>query len=102
MTKIEPSEAILTGKWITQDGKMIEDTTCKRIHDLTTSYLHKITHDASGWETLYRDPADGRFWEKTYPQSHMHGGGPLQLQCLTIEEARKKYPQIGVLSRNPL
>jgi hypothetical protein len=41
-------------------------------------------------ETLYRAPDDGRYWEWTYPQSEMHGGGPPQLKYLTYQEASKK------------
>jgi hypothetical protein len=37
------------------------------------------------------DPDDGRYWERTYPQSEKHGGGPPQLKCLTFQEASKKY-----------
>jgi len=41
--------------------------------------------------TLYRDPDDGRYWERTYPQSELHGGGPPELRVLATEDARQKY-----------
>jgi Immunity protein 27 len=44
-----------------------------------------------GWETLYRDPDDGRYWERTFPQSGSDGGGPPQLRFLTDYEAKDKY-----------
>jgi hypothetical protein len=62
-----------------------------RIHELVRSHLSKLGCDASGWETLYVDPVDGRLWELTYPQSGLHGGGPPELRCLTRDEARRKY-----------
>jgi hypothetical protein len=47
--------------------------------DAALAKLERLGHDQSGWETLYRDPGTGSFWEITYPQSRMHGGGPRQL-----------------------
>ena len=91
MNKIAPTETILTGKWIIQNGKVVGDAECKRIDSLISSYLELIGRHPNGWEVLYRDPADKRIWELTYPQNEMHGGGPQQLRCLTIEEAKKKY-----------
>jgi hypothetical protein len=88
---IKPSETILTGQWVLQGRQVVGDDVCERIDALTKSYLVKIGHDASGWETLYRDPNDGRLWERTYPQSHLHGGGPPQLRHLTAHEAKQKY-----------
>lgn len=90
---IASNETRLTGKWITSGGRVVEDETCKRIADLVNRYLVKLGDDPSGWETLYRDPADGRLWELTYPQSEMHGGGPPELRCLSVEEATQKYGQ---------
>src|ERR1700723_3459159 len=51
----------------------------------------KIAESTSGWEALYRDPSDGRYWERTYPQSETHGGGPPQLSTITLDEAERKY-----------
>jgi Immunity protein 27 len=66
-------------------------TDSKRIFALTQSRLVKVKTDASGWDTLYRDPTDGRFWELIYPQSHLHGGGPPELRNLTPDDAKQKY-----------
>jgi hypothetical protein len=44
----------------------------------------------NGWNALYRDPNDCRYWELTYPEGELHGGGPPQLRCLTADEARQK------------
>ena len=43
------------------------------------------------WETLFRDPDDGRYWERVYPQGDLHGGGPPQLQVIDEAEAKRKY-----------
>ena len=66
----------------------------KRVRELNGLWRKKlieITTDTSGWDVLYRDPADGRYWELTYPQSHMHGGGPPRLTHLSFEQAKTKY-----------
>ena len=44
-----------------------------------------------GWEVLYPEPRDGRFWELIYPHSQMQGGGPPRLHLLSSKEARAKY-----------
>lgn len=61
--------------------------------ELTRAYLTKVAVSEAfgGWETLYQDPADLRFWELTYPHGEMHGGGPPTLKSLTVQEAKSKY-----------
>lgn len=64
-----------------------------RIEWLTTSRLKRVAfHPVEGaWSTLYWDPADGRYWEKTYPYSAYHGGGPALLRVISADEARITY-----------
>jgi hypothetical protein len=94
--KLDPDESLLTGSWIIQDGKVRGDTICERIDWLLSQYLKKITdsNQHAGWKALYRDPADGRYWERVYPQSELHGSGPAQLRCLTPEAAAQKYGRL--------
>jgi hypothetical protein len=88
---IKPSETVITGQWILQDGRPVADEDCTRIATLTKSHLVEVGRDPSGWNTLYRDPTDGRYWELVYPQGELHGGGPPELRYLTVEEASQKY-----------
>ncbi|MBI1683584.1 Imm27 family immunity protein [Caulobacter hibisci] len=44
-----------------------------------------------GWSVLYRDPKDRSLWERTYPHSEMHGGGPAQFEPVAEDEALRKY-----------
>ena len=88
---IKASETLLTGQWILQDGRVVADDVSERTLALANSYLVELGRDASGWSTLYRDPSDGRYWELTYPQGELQGGGPPQLRCLTADQARKEY-----------
>lgn len=89
--ELDPSETILTGQSILQGGHVVADDVSKRIYGLTNSYLVRLGQDASGWNVLYRDPNDGRYWELTYPQGGLHGGGPPLLRFLTADEARHRY-----------
>ncbi|NML60930.1 hypothetical protein HHL21_07500 [Massilia sp. RP-1-19] len=79
MKKIEPNETIITGHNIFPQGKIVGDEANQRILDLANGYLGKFGHDQSGWDTLYQDPSDGRFWELIYPESELQGGGPPSL-----------------------
>jgi hypothetical protein len=88
--KLLPTEACLTGKWALENGSLVADEVCARIEDLTRSYLRELARDASGWDTLYMDPNDGRFWERIYPEGHQ-GGGPPELRHLASGLAKEKY-----------
>jgi Immunity protein 27 len=95
--KLQPNETRLVGKWLAQkDGQLRADSTSERISWLTSHHLRKIgvSKQWGAWETLFQDPDDGRYWEQTYPQSEMQGGGPATLQVLTREEARAKYGNV--------
>jgi len=91
--KLQPSEKDLVGKWITQNGTVQADAACARIDWLLANHLKKVAASKKwgDWETLYQDPDDGRYWERTFPQSEMNGGGPPRLAVLSAEQARAKY-----------
>ncbi|HSN71721.1 MAG TPA: Imm27 family immunity protein [Steroidobacteraceae bacterium] len=67
------------------------DDPSQRIQWLIETALERITADQDGWTVLYRDPTDGRFWELSYPQSHLHGGGPPRLCLIDRDRACKTY-----------
>jgi hypothetical protein len=92
--KLKPKETILTGRWIFDGGANRGDFICERIKWLTTNELQRLANNPQwgDWEVLFIDPTDGRYWELTYPQGEMQGGGPPQLQVLSEADARKKYP----------
>ena len=50
----------------------------------------KLGNDQSGWDSQAH-PATGKFWQFTYPQSHLHGGGPRELSEISSSAARIKY-----------
>ena len=89
--KIRPDETEIRGSWIQSGKEFVADETCRRIERLVSTYLEKVGCDASGWDTLYRDPANGEYWELVYSQSELHGGGPPTLRKVSLDEARSKY-----------
>lgn len=92
MKKIDISETELTGS-IILDGKTVKkDDVFMRINWLRNNYLKEIAVDESGWEVLYQDPNDSRYWELTFPDSESHGGGAPKLSYVKLSETIKsKY-----------
>ncbi len=84
-------ESKLIGKWILDGKKVIEDETATRVRHLVKEQLTKIAEKEKFWVMLYRDPADGRYWEQIYLEGELHGGGPPSLIHLSKEEVKEKY-----------
>ncbi len=94
MNHLTPDEVELKGDWKVQpDGTVRGDETCQRINWLIATQLEKmkVSPKEGGWRILYRDPKDGRYWEKTFDQSEMHGGGPPSLHQVTDSYAIDHY-----------
>jgi hypothetical protein len=88
---IKADETQLLGSWTMVGGCMVEDEVSKRIKLLTREYLSPLASSSGGWDKLFRDPSDGRFWELRYPVSSTHGGGPPALSVIDEVAARSKY-----------
>jgi hypothetical protein len=88
---IKPNETCVVGHWLVADGQVVGDQGCFRIEELIADHLDHVAHSPDGWSSLYRDPLDGRLWERTYPQGQSHGGGPPSLVVVTQEQAFAKY-----------
>jgi hypothetical protein len=88
MKKLESFEIELIGEWVREGGQVRANEACDRIHWLVTEVLTQVGVDkgSGGWDKLFRDPADGRYWLLTYPHSEMHGGGPPALKQLSITD----------------
>jgi len=89
--RLRPEESDLAGAWLVEGDRVIADEVCQRIEILVEGRLQLIGSADGGWSRLYLDPADGRYWELTYPQSEMHGGGPPQLAHISADAAKIKY-----------
>ena len=82
MKKLTPRETEVTGDEA-------------RIRWLAAEVLAEVgvEKDSGGWETLYRDPADGRYWLKRFPQGERQGGGApvLKYILLTDQEIKERF-----------
>jgi hypothetical protein len=92
--KLLPHETDLVGKWRLVNNAIEIDSTCRRVERLVKDQLTKVGSDPSGWDTLFRDPSDGRYWDLTYPQSDSEGGGPPRLKWIAKDDAMQKYGSI--------
>jgi hypothetical protein len=91
--KIASGEIEIRGAWLANGNRISADEAARRIQWLISNVLERVPSPpvAGGWEVLYRDPGDGRFWEHRNPQGELHGGGPPLLKFIPDGEARKKY-----------
>ncbi|WP_052417196.1 Imm27 family immunity protein [Cellvibrio mixtus] len=89
--KLKNTENFLEGAWVLENGKIVEDSVSKRIQLLITAFLKKVAVSDDGWDTLYIDTDDSRYWELTYPESNLQGGGAPALKNIAYDEAEKKY-----------
>jgi hypothetical protein len=89
--ELAPDERQLVGGWVTEERGRALDEVDRRIFWLVTRRLIALGQAHQGWEQLYQDPRDGRFWELTFPEGSLHGGGPRLLTCVGEDRAREKY-----------
>ena len=86
-----PDERELVGAWVERDGRRELDDVDRRIFWLVTRRLVPRGVTQLRWEQLYQDPRDGRYWELTFPEGSLHGGGPRRLVWVAALVAREKY-----------
>ena len=51
----------------------------------------KVATDESGWDILYKEKSSNKYWELTYPNSEMHGGGEPLVSLLSLEDVKLKF-----------
>jgi Immunity protein 27 len=91
MIKLKKSETMLCGSWEFRNSRMEADDVCRRIDKLIAECLIEIAVDESGWNKLFLDPVDKRYWELSFPNSEMPSGGPPCLKSVTLTDAKSKY-----------
>jgi hypothetical protein len=88
---LAPDEHLLVGAWVEQDGRPTLDEVDRRIFWLVSRRLVARGLANHGWDQLYQDPRDGRYWELTFPEGSLHGGGPRRLECVAALVAAERY-----------
>ena len=71
-------EKELIGKWVFKDAKIVADSICELIETMIKNDLTEIETSENEWTKRYQH-TDESIWELTYPESHLHGGGPPKL-----------------------
>ncbi len=91
MEPLSTEETMIRGYWLDLGSRMVPDSGWERINRLTEQ-LELLATSSDGATKLYRNPADGRFWERTPISSTLPQGPPL-MTVITEEQARIAYPQ---------
>lgn len=84
---LKATETELVGMWLDLGMKVTGDAVSDRVEWLTAERLDKLAENNEELAELYRDPRDGRLWEKVLP----FAGGPPTLRCLAAEAAAAKF-----------
>jgi hypothetical protein len=95
-----PEDTELVGGWDHSGEAPRLDAIDRRIFRLVTRRLVPRGVASGGWEQLYVDPRDGRYWELTFPEGSLHGGGPRRLTCVSESAAREKYGAAAILGES--
>jgi len=82
----------LNDVWELHDGHMRAVGDAPLIDDLLKNELVEVRMD--NWAVLYRHNETGEYWDLTYPQSEMHGGGPRRLRVVTDPSDWTPYPTV--------
>ena len=91
LTDLGPDEHELAASSGQDASGRFTDPVDERIVWLVTRRLALVATADGGWVQLYRDPRDDRYWELTFPQGSLHGGGPRRLALVSAEERRERY-----------
>jgi hypothetical protein len=86
-------KTVIEGKWIFDGKQVVGDAECNQIEALLPTLTLVGSRDG-GWTRLYRGAVAGVYWQLTYPQSDMHGGGPPRLESYSVDEVRLNYPDL--------
>lgn len=90
---LRPEDRLLRGLWIDLGSRMEKDGGWQRIDWLTAECLEEVARSGDGLATLYRDPLDGRYWEKTALRPELGDNSP---PCLVLIEAAAAEARYGV------
>lgn len=93
MRSLGTAETILIGQWVKINNRIVEDEVSERISWLIDNHLEKVSDapGSGGWITLFRDPSTSQYWELSYPESELHGGGPPTLRLVDQAYLQEKY-----------
>ena len=88
---LRPDETSLQGGTVDLGTRIVPDDVNIRISYLLRERLESVARAEDGWLHLFRDPADGRYWELSYPEGQRDRTGPRRLKAMDAQLAREKY-----------
>ena len=91
MKKISGNETLIECAWEVVEDQITSSSACERIEWLISDILKLVKVDKAGWEKLFQDTADNRYWLLFYPQAELHGGGPACLMEISYKEATLRF-----------
>lgn len=80
----------LNDTWEFQNGQMRAVGEAGAIDSLLKDKFVEVRK--GNWAVLYRHKETGEFWDLTYPQGEMHGGGPRRLRVVSNPDNWIPYP----------
>ena len=92
--ELQATETVLEGYWLDLGSRMEPDAVCARIDWLVKERLKLCAESVSACTRLYRDPADGRFWE--YSHRGAVAAGPPALAVIAAADAEARYGRQAV------
>ncbi|PLX95754.1 MAG: hypothetical protein C0621_03205 [Desulfuromonas sp.] len=87
--RLRTDEKELHGFWIDLGSGMVKDAIWSRIDVLCQRELEEVATSQEG--KLYRDPTDGRYWERCPRRPELGESSPPFLAVLDADEARRRY-----------
>src|SRR5512133_801229 len=84
---LKSEETELVGMWLDLGVKVTGDAVSDRVEWLTATRLEKLAENGELLAELYRDPRDGRLWEKILPFAE----GPPTLRVLSPVNAKERF-----------
>lgn len=66
--------------WHAEDGKVTACGDVAAIDEMLATKLEEVRTEEGGWVIVFRHRDTHQFWELSYPQSELHGGGPRRLR----------------------
>jgi hypothetical protein len=100
---VTPDENEIVGEWVLDGTKVRKDAAAERIEALTNGVLEKLadSKEAGGWETLYRDPTDGRLCARPSRSSYRTRSTPRRgpFECAGIARRRDDHRRAGIVTR---
>ena len=91
---LQATETTLQGDSVDLGTRIVPDEVNVRISYLVRARLQSVATAEGGWLHLFRDPADGRYWELSYPEGQEDRTGPRRLAVIEPAVATGKY-QLG-------